>query len=238
MQFGTAGEGGSSFSPGSTIYTSDSETFSSGHDTDNSFSPDDASSRSPPTVIPRPHVRVSIVSSLDDASFVRLYTNVLHKLCSVNGMNSFLPNKVDKVSIFYSTFRQPFTLESYISRLVLYANCSRSVFVNALVYLDRIKKTDPRLAISEMNVHRVLMTAVVLSVKFLEDELYRNSYFAKVGGIQTVEEFNRLEGTFLEAIGWAVHVDNAEYAQYERQLGSIFMLYVNEGQSAVGGTGE
>lgn len=238
MQFWIPGEGGSSFSPGSSIYTSDSETVSSRHDTDNFFSPDGPGSHSPPTVIPRLHAPVSIVNSIDDASFVRLYTNVLHKLCSVNGMNSFLPNKVDKVSIFYSTFRQPFSLESYISRLVSYTHCSRSVFVNALVYLDRIKKTDPRLAISEMNVHRVLITAVVLSVKFLEDELYRNSYFAKVGGIQTVQEFNRLERTFLEAIGWAVHVENAEYAQYERQLGSIFMLDVNEGESTLGGTGE
>lgn len=134
----------------------------------------------------------NIVNSLTDAHFVKLYTNVLLRLCSANGMNTYLPDKHDKVSIFYSTFRQPFSLESYISRIVNFTNCSRSVFVNALVYLDRIKQSDPRLAISEMNVHRVLMTSVVLSVKFLEDELYQNSYFAKVGGIQTVTEFVRM----------------------------------------------
>lgn len=131
----------------------------------------------------------NIVNSLTDAHFVKLYTNVLLRLCNANGMNAYLPDKHDKVSIFYSTFRQPFSLESYISRIVNFTNCSRSVFVNALIYLDRIKQSDPRLAISEMNVHRVLMTSVVLSVKFLEDELYQNSYFAKVGGIQTVAEF-------------------------------------------------
>jgi hypothetical protein len=134
----------------------------------------------------------NVVTALSDAHFVKLYTDVLMRLCNANGMNAYLPDKHDKVSIFYSTFRQPFSLESYVTRIVNFTNCSRSVFVNALVYLDRIKQTDPRLAISEMNVHRVLMTAVVLSVKFLEDELYQNSYFAKVGGIQTVAEFVRI----------------------------------------------
>lgn len=131
----------------------------------------------------------SFVNELSDAHFTRLYTNVLSRLCNANGMNSFLPDKHDKVSIFFSTFRQPFSLESYVTRIVNFTNCSRSVFINALVYLDRIKRADKRLAISEMNVHRILITAVVLSVKFLEDELYHNSYFAKVGGIQSVAEF-------------------------------------------------
>lgn len=134
----------------------------------------------------------SLVSNLTDAHFISLYTNVLSRLCIANGMNSFLPDKHDKVSIFFSTFRQPFSLESYVTRIVTFSNCSRSVFINALVYLDRIKRTDQRLAISEMNVHRVLITAIVLSVKFLEDESYLNNYLAKVGGIETVAEFVRL----------------------------------------------
>jgi Cyclin len=130
-----------------------------------------------------------LISNMPDAKFVRLYTSVLLRLCNANGMKSFLPDKHDKVSIFYSTFRQPFSLESYVTRIVTFTNCSRSVFIIALVYLDRLKRIDHRLAISEMNVHRVLMTAVVLSCKFLEDELYHNSYFAKIGGIQSVAEF-------------------------------------------------
>lgn len=131
----------------------------------------------------------SLGGELSDPHFISLYTNVLSRLCNANAMNSFLPDKHDNISIFFSTFRQPFSLESYVARLVNFTNCSRSVFVNALVYLDRIKHKDKRLAISEMNVHRILITAIVLSVKFLEDELYNNSYFAKVGGIQSVLEF-------------------------------------------------
>lgn len=124
-----------------------------------------------------------------EAPFGRLYSDVLDRMCAANGLNSYLPSRDDCVSIFYSTFRQPFTLESYVARIVHYTNCSRSVFVVALIYMDRIKRSDPRMAISELNVHRILMTAVVLSVKYLEDELYQNSQFAKIGGIPSVSEF-------------------------------------------------
>jgi hypothetical protein len=45
------------------------------------------------------------------------------------------------------------------------------------------------MAISDRNLHSGLMIAVVLSTKFLQDELYRNSYFCKVDGIQSVAAF-------------------------------------------------
>jgi hypothetical protein len=127
--------------------------------------------------------------SLSDERFVQMYSSVLYRMCDANAMSGYLPDKHDAVSIFFSTFTQPFKLESYISRIVTFSNCSRSVFVNALIYLERIKRVDSRLAICDMNIHRVFMISIVLSVKFLEDELYPNSYFSKVGGIQTVAEF-------------------------------------------------
>lgn len=131
------------------------------------------------------------INDFTDSAFVKRYSKVLRLICETNRLQAYLPDRLDKISIFYSSSRQPFTLDRYVMRIVTFANCSRSVFIIALVYIDRLKRSDPRLAISELNVHRILITAILLAMKFVEDEIYPNSYLAKVGGIATTAELVR-----------------------------------------------
>jgi hypothetical protein len=43
------------------------------------------------------------------------------------------------------------------------------------------------------------MTAVVIAIKYHDDEYYKNEFYAKVGGIPKLE-LNKLESDFLELI--------------------------------------
>ncbi|CAE7463715.1 CYCU4-1, partial [Symbiodinium pilosum] len=86
-----------------------------------------------------------------------------------------------------------------------YFQCSRECFVLCLVYIDRIVKLHPDFTICSLNIHRLLVTSVMLSVKFFDDVYYSNAYYAKVGGVKT-REVNILEGQFLQLIEWKLHV--------------------------------
>lgn len=46
--------------------------------------------------------------------------------------------------------------------------------------------------------------------KWLEDTYYRNSHWAKVGGI-SVKELNRIEMKVLELLDWTIFVSTEEY---------------------------
>ena len=61
------------------------------------------------------------------------------------------------------------------------------------------------------------MTAVVIGVKYHDDEYYKNEFYAKVGGIPKLE-LNKLEQDFLEMIEYQVHVDLNIFENYKTKI--------------------
>jgi hypothetical protein len=60
--------------------------------------------------------------------------------------------------------------------------------------------------------HRVLLTATLIAIKYSEDTFYSNEYYAKVGGIQT-NELNKMELEFLEKLDFKVYVSDKEFGK-------------------------
>ena len=56
----------------------------------------------------------------------------------------------------------------YLERIFWYSDCSPSCFVVALAYLDRFRD-GCHIHITALNVHRLLITTVMLAAKFLDD---------------------------------------------------------------------
>merc|ERR1712066_1082081 len=102
-------------------------------------------------------------------------------------------------------------------RISKYFQCSRECFVFCLVYIDRIVKLHPEFAICNLNIHRLLVTSVMLAAKFFDDVYYSNAYYAKVGGVKT-REVNTLEMQFLILIDWRLNVTPEEYDQYRSHV--------------------
>jgi hypothetical protein len=102
-------------------------------------------------------------------------------------------------------------------RIAKYFQCSNECFVLCLVYIDRIVKLHPEFTISNLNIHRLLVTSIMLAVKFFDDVYYSNSYYARVGGVKT-KEVNGLEAQFLQLIDWKLHVSPQEYDQYRNHV--------------------
>ncbi|CAE7620323.1 CYCU4-1 [Symbiodinium natans] len=110
-----------------------------------------------------------------------------------------------QVTKFHSVRPPQLPIRDYLFRIAKYFQCSRECFVLCLVYIDRIVKLHPDFTICSLNIHRLLVTSVMLAVKFFDDVYYSNAYYAKVGGVKT-REVNILEGQFLQLIEWKLHV--------------------------------
>ncbi|XP_010524404.1 PREDICTED: cyclin-U2-2 [Tarenaya hassleriana] len=105
------------------------------------------------------------------------------------------------------------TIQSYLERIFRYTKAGPSVYVVAYVYIDRFCQTNPGFRISPRNVHRLLITTIMVSSKYVEDMNYRNSYMAKVGGLET-EDLNRMEVEFLFLMGFKLHVNVSVFESY------------------------
>jgi len=145
-------------------------------------------------------------------AFVAALANVLTHLASLG-----TPGRPQRVTRFHAVRAPQLSVHEYLMRIAAYFRCSNECFVLGLVYIDRIVKLHPWFTICSLNIHRLLVTSIMLGAKFFDDVYYSNSYYAKVGGVRT-HELNALEALFLRLIEWRLHVLPAEYEQYRNQV--------------------
>lgn len=161
------------------------------------------------------------MSGLPDEPFAAAVAAVLDRWMDANARAAGgrpPPAPDDPLSQFFSSSRQPFTLLYYVRRLVTHTRCSRSAYVAAFVYLDRLAAAAPSLAIRTMNVHRLVLTALVVAVKVLDDDVYSAAYYCRVGGIPSVGEYVALEATLLRLLDFRVAVGVDVYRAYEKGI--------------------
>eukprot|EP01018_Ginkgo_biloba_P014562 Gb_11201 [translate_table: standard] len=72
------------------------------------------------------------------------------------------------------------------------------------MHIDHLIQLNLGSRITSLNVHRLLITTVMLASKFLDDLNYNNAYYAKVGSI-TTKHINSLEMEFLFMLDFRLH---------------------------------
>lgn len=105
------------------------------------------------------------------------------------------------------------SIAKYLERLYKYTNCSPSCFVVGYVYIDRLVHRHPELLVISLNVHRLLLTSVMIASKTLDDVQYNNAFYAKVGGVSN-SELNRLELELLFLLDFEVMVSSPIFQSY------------------------
>ncbi|KAL0425810.1 UNVERIFIED_CONTAM: Cyclin-U2-1 [Sesamum radiatum] len=120
---------------------------------------------------------------------------------------------VCKTRVFDCNETPDMTIQSYLERIFRYTRAGPSVYVVAYAYIDRFCQFYPEFRIGARNVHRLLITTIMVASKYVEDMNYRNSYFAQVGGL-TTNELNKLEVEFLFLMKFKLHVNVSVYESY------------------------
>jgi hypothetical protein len=151
------------------------------------------------------------IMSGEDFSLCVKISNLLDEIMddsqssSVSSLNMFTMGKAPSISI-----------KKYIKRIVKNTGIEDSTLILSLIYIDRVcKKTGFEL--NRLNLHRLLLTSVLISMKFNEDNAFSNAYYAKIVGI-TLRELNCLESKFLEMINYSLTVKPKEYQEYEESI--------------------
>ncbi|KAI4356601.1 hypothetical protein L6164_000612 [Bauhinia variegata] len=143
---------------------------------------------------------------------ITFLSSLLKRVAESNDLNQ-QQLQHQKISVFQGLTRPTISIHGYLDRIFKYANCSPSCFIVAYVYLDRFTQRQPSLPINSFNVHRLLITSVMVSAKFMDDMYYNNAYYAKVGGISTME-MNFLEVDFLFGLGFHLNVTPGTFQAY------------------------
>ena len=117
---------------------------------------------------------------------------------------------------FISKKTPSITINKYLRRIVKYAKPEPSTLIMVLIFIDRVCESS-NLQLSSTNIHRLILTSTVLSLKNNEDDYYSNEYYAKVGGI-SLDELNYLEYSMIMLLDFNMFIDEETYFNYESSL--------------------
>ena len=106
---------------------------------------------------------------------------------------------------FYSRNPPPISIGDYLQRLHRFCPASPAVYLAASVYITRLAIDDRAIAVTRRNAHRLLLAALRVATKALEDRSYPHRRVAQVGGI-SVAELTRLEISFCFLAGFELLV--------------------------------
>lgn len=97
-----------------------------------------------------------------------LLSSLLEKSVQINELQLEATQIKGVLTIFHGLRAPRLSIRQYIDRIFKYSGCSPSCFVVANIYVDRfLQNTEVQL--TSLNVHRLLITSVMLAAKFMDD---------------------------------------------------------------------
>ena len=108
------------------------------------------------------------------------------------------------------------TIKDYLIRIQNYSEVEKSTLILSLILIDRMCRKSGVL-LTHYNIHRILFSSLLVSIKYNEDSYFDNNFYSQIAGVKP-NELKLLEYTFLEYNDFNIYVKDVEYQQYEKYL--------------------
>lgn len=143
--------------------------------------------------------------------------HILKEIVSENAsQKSSKEAEKQKKLTFHSKNPASVSLNDYVERILKYTHIEESTLIIALIYIDRLCEKQ-NLILTDSNIHRITYTAIILAVKYNEDDYYSNNYYSKVGGV-SITELNALELEFVKLIKYSLFIKREVFDKYKIYL--------------------
>ena len=136
-------------------------------------------------------------------------SSLFEKLIENNA--SELNNSIFNLKIFETEEIPTISINKYIERIVKYTNCEENTLILSLIYLDKICLKNINLTV--YNIHKFVFSSILISIKFNEDKIYKNDYYAYIAGV-SLKELNLMEDNFLQILDYQVFVNKNIFNKY------------------------
>ena len=143
----------------------------------------------------------TLVSILENNKKKSDYKDIVKK----QGKMAFSANLIPDISI-----------EDYLLRIQNYANIEKSTLIISLIFIDKLcHRAD--VTLTYYNIHRILFSALLLSIKYNEDTFFDNQYYSEIAGVK-IKELKLLEYTFISMVDFNLFVSDVIYEKYRNYL--------------------
>ena len=123
--------------------------------------------------------------------------------------------KSQKNSFFFYV-KPEISIFDYLNRINKYCIPEESTLIISLILIDKFC-LESKIILNEFNIHRILFSSFLISMKINEDKIFTHKYFSSVAGID-IEELKILEFDFLKIVNYNVFVSKNIYEKYYQYL--------------------
>jgi len=157
-------------------------------------------------------------TELENNKLIKAISQTLSTILENNKKMSNYKEIVKKQSkvVFSANLIPNISIKDYLIRIQTYSNIEKSTLILSLIYIDRLcHNSDVKL--TYYNIHRILFSAILISIKYNEDSYYDNKYYSEIAGVK-LKELKLLEYTFIAMINFKLYINNEIYKKYEKYL--------------------
>lgn len=108
-----------------------------------------------------------------EAATPRVLTIISHVMEKLVARNEWLAKQTTgfgkSLEAFHGVRAPSISIAKYLERIYKYTKCSPACFVVGYVYIDRLAHRHPGSLVVSLNVHRLLVTCVMIASKILDD---------------------------------------------------------------------
>ena len=148
-------------------------------------------------------------------------SKILNQLISKN-KNSLNYKKIirnQRNSIFSAKDPPQISILDYLNRIKYYSQIENNTLICSLLYIDKLC-TSNEIVLTELNIHRILFTAILLSLKYNEDLIYKMDYYSKIAGV-SLKELKKLEFEFVSKINFELYINEKDFENYRDYLNKM-----------------
>ena len=142
-------------------------------------------------------------------------SELLNNMCKENNSLEINDKNVasnKKIKYFMLKKIPSISIKDFLFRLTKYSKICESTLVMILIYIDRMCHKD-NFKITYYNIYKLMLAAMVVAIKYNEDEFYTLDFYGKLGGISKFE-MNILEYEFACMINFKLFITEELFYKY------------------------
>ena len=147
-------------------------------------------------------------------------SDLLINICNENNSIKINNKNIEinkKIRYFMLKNIPSISIKDFLFRLIKYGKICESTLIMMLIYVDRICHRY-NFKITYHNIYKLMLIAMVIAIKYNEDEIYSSDFYAKLGGISKIE-LNHLEYEFVCMIDFKLFISEDLFYKYYELLG-------------------
>ena len=120
---------------------------------------------------------------------------------------------------FSAKFIPSISIYEYLKRIQNYSLIEKNTLILSLIYIDRLCKLG-KVTLTYYNIHRIIFAAILIAIKYNEDNFFDNKFYSEIAGIK-LNELNLLEYTFIKLCDFKMFVSKDIFDKYNTYLNLV-----------------